>query len=253
MTMTGQGVRQALQEVNNVIVDCEAEHVPSLHQSHVLVVDDDSGVRETLMLLLTAAGYETSAARNGFEALQQLKRKTPAVLLCDLEMPRMSGFELLSIVRRRFPEIAVIAMSGSYRGSAVPEAVMADAFYSKGLQKPPELFRIVADVLRTSASHMRSREAGPAPIWGRWIGTDTCGISYVLVSCGDCLRSFPVAVEGGEPRAVHDANCIFCGSEIRYIADQAAADENFSKAVFSILTQSQSAHGVYQSGAPPHK
>src|SRR5215467_14922305 len=119
MTMTGQGVRQALQEVNNAVVGCEAEHVPSLHQSHVLVVDDDSGVRETLMLLLTAAGYETSAAGNGFEALQEIKKKTPAVLLCDLDMPRMYGLELLSIVRRRFPEIAVIAMSGSYRGSVV--------------------------------------------------------------------------------------------------------------------------------------
>jgi len=251
MATTGQGVRQVLSEASKAIVNCEVERVPSFHHSHVLVVDDDSGVRETLMLLLTAAGYQTSAARNGFEALQQLKRQTPAVLLCDLEMPRMSGMELLSIVRRRFPEIAVIAMSGSYRANVMPEGVMADAFYSKGQQKPPELFRIVAEVLRTSASQTRSRENRPAPIWGRWIGTDMCGISYVLVNCADCLRSFPVAMDGSEVRAVHTASCVFCGSEIQYIAEQtAAADQNFPKTILSILTQSQS---VCDSGALPQK
>lgn len=52
-------------------------------------------------------------------------------------MPQMSGFEFLSVVRRRFPEIAVVAASGVYEsGDHVPGGIIADAFYGKG---PPIL------------------------------------------------------------------------------------------------------------------
>jgi len=51
-------------------------------------------------------------------------------LLSDLNI--MSGFELLSMVRRRFPTVRVIAMSGAFSGNQVPCGVTADAFYEKG-------------------------------------------------------------------------------------------------------------------------
>jgi CheY-like chemotaxis protein len=70
----------------NPTVNCAAGTAPSLHESHILVVDDDAGVRETLALLLTAAGYKTSAAKNGFDALQKLRESTPTLMLCDLDM-----------------------------------------------------------------------------------------------------------------------------------------------------------------------
>ena len=57
-------------------------------------------------------------------------------------MPQMSGFELLSVVRRRFPEIPVIAVSGAYEtGDRVPGGVIADAFFAKGQHHPDELLR----------------------------------------------------------------------------------------------------------------
>ena len=99
----------------------------------IMVVDDDESIRETLGLVLQMSGYETVTASNGFDALLQLKRSLPAIVLSDLNMPQMSGFELLSVVRRRFPQISVIAMSGAYQtGEAVPGGVIADAFYPKG-------------------------------------------------------------------------------------------------------------------------
>ena len=68
------------------------------------------------------------------------------LIVSDLNMPQMSGFELLSVLRRRFPEILVIAMSGAYEsGDHVPGGVIADAFYAKGLHNPQDLARIVAD------------------------------------------------------------------------------------------------------------
>ena len=54
------------------------------------------------------------SAEDGFSALEEIRRLTPDVLLSDLNMPHMSGFELLSVVRRRFPAIYAIAMSGAF-------------------------------------------------------------------------------------------------------------------------------------------
>ncbi len=56
----------------------------------------------------------------------------PDIMLSDLNMPCMSGFELLSVVRHRLPSIRVIAMSGAFSGNEVPSGVAADAFYQKG-------------------------------------------------------------------------------------------------------------------------
>lgn len=53
-------------------------------------------------------------------------------MLSDLNMPGISGFELLSTVRRDYPLIRAIAMSGDYSGEAVPSGVDAEAFYEKG-------------------------------------------------------------------------------------------------------------------------
>ena len=156
MTLTGHAAAPAWKPETAKMADSNNPPVPS--QSQILVVDDDWGVRETLTLLLIRAGYQASAAENGIEALQQIQKQAPTLLLCDLEMPGMSGFELLPIVRSRFPKMAVIAMSGSYADGALPEGVMADAFYCKGAQRPPDLFRMVADVIRTRDSRAQVHE-----------------------------------------------------------------------------------------------
>lgn len=154
MTLTGYAAATARQSEALKIADSKNPSLASAAQSQILVVDDDWGVRETLTLLLRRAGYQASAAENGIEALQQIQKHTPTLLLCDLEMPRMSGYELLPIIRSQFPQVAVIAMSGSYADGIVPEGVMADAFYYKGTQGPSDLYRMVADLIRTSVSRM---------------------------------------------------------------------------------------------------
>jgi CheY-like chemotaxis protein len=208
------------------------------NQSRILVVDDDSAVRETLMLLLDRAGYSTAGAQSAFEALEQMKGAAPDVLLCDLEMPNMSGFEFLSIVRSRFPQIAVIAMSGAF--GDLPEAVLADAFYSKGQKKPSDLFRMVATVLAPGApaSHRQERPV----VWSHWISRDSHGKSFVLVSCTECLRPFPVAMNVSLGRQIRAADCAFCGSEVRYVAEQYSADQNFSAVFSAVLVPSLLTH-----------
>jgi CheY-like chemotaxis protein len=114
----------------------------------ILAVDDDA-IRDCLAMLLQSSGYEVSTAIHGFDALLQLRRKVPAIVISDLNM-QMSGFEFLSVVRRRFPQISVIAMSCAYHsGDGVPGGVIADAFYSKGHSNPGALLCTVADFCGT--------------------------------------------------------------------------------------------------------
>src|SRR5437588_1531025 len=108
-------------------------------------------------------GYDVVAAEDGFQALVQIRNTSPDVILSDLNMPRMSGFELLSVVRRRFPHILTIAMSGAYRDDELPPGVVADGFYSKG-KHPETLFRSLKHLLSEAAlrSSRHHRELSPA-------------------------------------------------------------------------------------------
>jgi len=152
----------------------------NLAQHEILVVDDDQAVRDSLGCLLRAEGYEVRVAEHGFDALLQLRRALPTVIISDLNMPQMSGFEFLSVVRRRFPQISVIAMSGAYRyGDAVPGGVIADVFYAKGRSSPEELLEVVANLIETSAAravaHQKNRPR--------------CGYPGMEKIPGECLTS----------------------------------------------------------------
>src|SRR6478609_10658166 len=155
--------------------------MPPVLKNRVLVVDDDESIRELFTLLLRKEGYEVTAAENGFDGLLKLKLLVPDVIISDLNMPRMSGFEFLSVVRRRFPHISVIAMSGAYPSAdAVPGGVIADAFHSKGRGNPKVLLETVAGLIRTSAEHASDHERESAPVWIPRNGTDSRGIPYVV-------------------------------------------------------------------------
>ena len=97
----------------------------------IVVADDNAVLLNVLSETLEECGYSVRSAVGGLEALTEIRRRAPDILLSDLNMPRMSGFELLSIVRRRHPKIKVIAMSASYPRGVVPQGVAADAFYEK--------------------------------------------------------------------------------------------------------------------------
>ena len=113
----------------------------------ILIVDDEPSLREIGKLLLEAQGYEVLCAEDGFEGLIALKKSLPDIIISDLRMPNMNGFEFLCVVRRRFPAIPVIVISSEFTGLSVPESVLADAFFSKGGFRPEELFEKIIDLL----------------------------------------------------------------------------------------------------------
>ena len=116
----------------------------------ILVVDDEPSVREsTAMFLAEAGGYEVSTANHGLDALFQLNTSpSPDVIVSDLNMPHMSGFEFLSAVRHSFPGIPVLALSGAFpSGDSVSDGVIADAFLTKG-EDPVKLLNMVAGLIQ---------------------------------------------------------------------------------------------------------
>ena len=97
----------------------------------VLIVDDDVQIRLLLCAVLEQCGYLVCPAKDGFAALEAMRAESPDVVLSDLHMSGMSGFELLPIVRQQFPTTRVVAMSSAFAGDDVPAGVAADAFYPK--------------------------------------------------------------------------------------------------------------------------
>jgi CheY-like chemotaxis protein len=128
----------------------------------LLIVDDDEPVRESLSQLFMEFGHSVRSVQDGPSALFEIRQEVPDIILSDLNMPGMSGFELLSIVRRRFPGIRVIAMSGGFSVDDIPRGLAADAFYEKGA-KLSLLLQIVQAMTceqRSPALHHRP----PAPM-----------------------------------------------------------------------------------------
>jgi CheY-like chemotaxis protein len=186
----------------------------------ILVVDDDDSVREVFTLMLRKEGYEVATAKNGFDALLKLKDVViPDVIISDLNMAEMSGFEFLSVVRRRFPRISVIASSGAYGSRTVPTGVLADAFYAKGEDHPDTLLNSVARLIQTSAEQASAHQSGSAPVWIPRNGKDSNGIPYIVITCTECLRSFPLNVTTEENPEVLETPCLFCSNKVRYIID----------------------------------
>jgi CheY-like chemotaxis protein len=182
-------------------------------KTSLLVVDDALSIRMVLSQILAINGYTTRSAEDGLSALIEIGREVPDVLISDLNMPGMSGFELLRVVRRQFPSIRVIAMSGAFSGDKVPLGVVADAFFQKG--------RGIGDLLKMMKSlaqpERRAQQpaAAPAPVWISTYERNVAGQGYALIECSDCLGTFPKVLNGAiDP--INEAICVFCGSQIRY-------------------------------------
>ena len=85
-------------------------------ESPILVVDDDAAVREIARRTLEQDGWKVMEAANGVEACALMEKETPAVILLDLMMPEMDGFEFLSTMRNdtRWQQIPVIVVTAMH-------------------------------------------------------------------------------------------------------------------------------------------
>ena len=175
----------------------------------VLVADDEPSLREVTRAVLESEGYEVLTVADGLDGLNALSGALPDVIISDLSMPRMSGFEFLAIVRKRFPRIATIAMSGEYLSSENPRGILADAFLQKGRYTVDELFEEVAKLLAVSPIRSEREKSDIAPLF---VPRDPAG--YLIVTCPKCLRPNrleAMSLNGG----IHQTICQSCSTPVK--------------------------------------
>src|ERR1700740_690044 len=101
------------------VLPLEVEHgrigIPSEHQptARVLAVDDEPAACKLLSFILCPPAFQCSTASNGEEALAMLQREQFDAIISDLHMPGISGMELLTQVRRRYPHMAFMVITGA--------------------------------------------------------------------------------------------------------------------------------------------
>ena len=121
----------------------------------ILVVEDDPIMREALTDWLQAAGYGVRTAADGSAGLAAVKLAVPAVVITDIHMPGTSGAAIISELKRDYPEVAIIAISGLFNSGHGLDAEAALALgAARALTKPfkrAALLRAVAELLGRSA------------------------------------------------------------------------------------------------------
>jgi CheY-like chemotaxis protein len=177
----------------------------------VLLVDDEPLVRKFISGSLVAAGYIVRVAVDGLDAIGKLRDGPPALIISDLKMPRMSGFELLDVVRKRFPQIPVIVISGA-AGDQMPEGVAADAYCQKNEFLSEQLLQTMGDLTRKPPPRTALPHVDIKPVQAIW----DKDANYVIC-CEDCLRTFSVpsarSMRGDEKCTM----CVHCGKIVHFL------------------------------------
>ena len=103
----------------------------------LLVVDDEKNTREGLRKFLEGRDFDVSTAEGGEEALRQIEKEKPDIVLADLRMPEMDGMILLEKIKAKYPEISVIVLTAYGTVDNAVKAMKKGAFYY--LTKPVNL------------------------------------------------------------------------------------------------------------------
>jgi CheY-like chemotaxis protein len=121
----------------------------------VLVVEDNPVNMELVVYLLEARGHTVLTATDGREGLAELQRKIPDIIICDLEMPTMNGFEFLEALRDdpAFGQLPVVAVTASSMPGDRTRVLQAgfDAYLSKPI-RPQTFVDVIEDCLRAHGS-----------------------------------------------------------------------------------------------------
>ncbi len=120
----------------------------------VLVVDDESGILDTLRILLRNEGFEVTTAQGGKAGLEQIRTGTHDLILSDVRMPQVTGLDILNAAREQDPMTPVILMTAQASLQSAIQAVNSGAFYY--IQKPFSNDELVA-ILRRACEFRQVR------------------------------------------------------------------------------------------------
>jgi DNA-binding response OmpR family regulator len=121
----------------------------------VLVVDDEPELLQLLRYVLQAAGFQVAVAADGRQALEQVKREQPDLVLCDVVMPELNGFETVQALRQdaATAHLPVIMLSARGQAQDVQRALDAGA---DGYVTKPFSYR---DLLKEVKEHIQKQVA----------------------------------------------------------------------------------------------
>jgi DNA-binding NtrC family response regulator len=122
----------------------------------ILVIDDESAIRESLEVLLMLEGYQVTMAVDGEEGLRTLGQENFDLVLLDLALPGQSGLELLPQIKDRHPELPVIMITAYGTVENVVDAIRAGA--ENFVQKPWDNEKLLADIRSAVARHKAEEE-----------------------------------------------------------------------------------------------
>jgi two-component system NtrC family response regulator len=119
-----------------------------MNTGHILVVEDDESLRRATQAQLERAGYEVSAAADAAEALAILQRTPPSLVISDLNLPDMSGMDLLKKIHTDYPETMVVIVTAYGTIETAVEAIKCNAYdYLTKPVHPDELRALVGRAL----------------------------------------------------------------------------------------------------------
>ncbi len=178
--------------------------------NRVLLVDDDLLIRKLVSRELVAVGYVVRTAADGLDAVGKLREGPPDLVISDLNMPHMSGVELLKVVRQRFPQVPVIVISSVAAGE-MPEGLLADAYFHKTGFGFQQLLETVSDLARNPPQRDCPSQIDDKPVEARWDGT-----GHYIIGCEDCLREFRIPRVFHLGRGAKVTICVHCGKVVRF-------------------------------------
>jgi len=210
----------------------------------VLLVDDDRSMRDSLNHLLTMAGFQVEAHFRASDAISALSKTQPDVVLTDMKMPGLSGFDLLDAVQNQDRDLPVILISAH---GDVPLAVDAmERGAHNFIEKPYHPGRLIAVLKRAAENHRLTRDNRNL----RARLTDLSGLDRVLMGTSKALvdlrtevldlasRSMPVLLAGETgtgkevvARALHDLGQR-CGGPFVAVNCASLLESDFGKLMF---------------------
>lgn len=126
---------------------------------HILIVDDEASLRQTLARILQRAEYEVTTTANGNEALKMLSQHAFDLVYLDIRMPDISGLEVLKLIHAKYPELPVILFTAQPDLNSAVEAVRSGAIdYLLKPLKPQTILERTKTVLANKQKERRKRE-----------------------------------------------------------------------------------------------
>jgi DNA-binding response OmpR family regulator len=123
--------------------------------AHILVIDDENEIRTMVAMILEHEGYEVTVAENGKIGMARFRAKPADLVITDLVMPEQEGVETIMQLRREFPKLPVIAMSGGIARSETYLDICRRLGVRGTLAKPfgmAELLALVKPALESKSS-----------------------------------------------------------------------------------------------------